>query len=78
MHMNSRKTILIWSAVFAAIGVLSLDYWRWDDPVQLGLLGMPSWIWYFVLLQLLLINAIGLFIKLVWRKASHNETLPDV
>jgi len=38
-------------ALFAILFVLSQDYWSWDDPVKLALLGLPRWVYVFALLQ---------------------------
>ena len=60
-----------WSAGFLALFALSLDYWRWDDEVALGVLGLPRWIFWLVALQTILAIAIGLFAR------SHATAVGD-
>lgn len=64
--MSPRGRRAIWSAIFLALFVLSLDYWRWDERVRFGPLGLPSWSLYFVALLVLLSGAIAVFARTDW------------
>ncbi len=68
-----RKSIrLAWTTIFVAMFLLSLDYWRWDEAVIIGLLGLPRWINYFVLLQLVLAGAVFLFSRTYWKDTDGS------
>ncbi len=68
-----RKPIrLTWTAIFVAMFLFSLDYQRWDEPVTIGLLGLPRWIYYFVFLQLLLAGAVFLFSRTYWKETDGS------
>ena len=67
---------LFWAGVFTLCFVLALDYWRWDAPVELCWLGFPSWMQYFIVIQVLLTILIGLFAKYGWKedaKKGYND-----
>ncbi len=69
----TRKSIrLTWTTVFVTMFLVSLDYWRWDEAVIIGLLGPPRWINYFVLLQLLLAGAVFLFSRTYWKDTDGS------
>ena len=59
---------LLWTGIFGGLFVLSLDYWAWDEAVQLSYGGFPSWLFYFVILQILLVFALALFARFFWKK----------
>ena len=54
---------ITWAVTFGLIFALSLDYWAWGRPVRLGLFGLPLWVYYFFLLQLVLAAALALFAR---------------
>ncbi len=64
--MIHRRKMLFWSSLFAGLSVLSLDYWWWGRPARLGLFGLPTWVFYFVLLQFALAVAVYLFARHAW------------
>ncbi|MCB0303770.1 MAG: hypothetical protein KDI38_08325 [Calditrichaeota bacterium] len=70
---KSNRQIIPWSLFFAALFILSLDYWNWDQPVGIGPLHLPVWIYGFILLQLLLAAGIYLFSRKFWREPSQSE-----
>ncbi len=73
-----RKPIrLAWTTIFVAMFLLSLDYWRWGELVTIGLLGLPRWIYYFVLLQLLLAGAVFLFSRTYWKDTDESKSERD-
>ncbi len=56
----SRRGCFGWAVVFAAFLALSVDWWRFGQPPSL-VLGLPSWVAYFVVLALLLAVAFDSF-----------------
>lgn len=66
--INKLGSTLLWTAIFGLLFVLSLDYWTWSDAVALSYGGFPSWLFYFVLLQILFVLALGLFARFFWKK----------
>lgn len=59
---------LFWWGLFTVLFLLSLDYWSWDNTVELSWLGLPAWVFYFVVLQLVLVLAIYLFARFYWKE----------
>ncbi|HIA36763.1 MAG TPA: hypothetical protein EYM84_09220 [Flavobacteriales bacterium] len=55
-----------WVASFMTIFLMALDYWAWDEVVSLSVKGLPAWIYYFVILQLILVLMIYTFSKYYW------------
>ena len=51
---------IVWLVVYFCLLILSLDYWRWGNEIQLTWLGLPQWLIYFVVLHLVLVVAIAL------------------
>ena len=43
---------IVWLLVFFFLLTLSMDFWRWSEPVELGWLGLPTWLGYFVALHI--------------------------
>ena len=70
--MIGKPIRLTWTTIFVAMFLFSLDYWRWDEPVTIGLLGLPRWIYYFVFLQLLLAGAVFLFSRTYWKDTDGS------
>lgn len=62
------KKGLFWLFAFVAIFLFSQDFWRWDDVVADSFLHIPSFIYYFILLQLILSCLLYLFSKHYWSK----------
>ncbi|HKK64842.1 MAG TPA: sodium:solute symporter family protein [Clostridia bacterium] len=55
-----QRSILAWTGIFGLFFLLGNDFWNWNrSPVLL--LGLPGWIWYFILLGILLSGAFALF-----------------
>ncbi len=75
--MNRRDTasMMRWTLAFAALFLLSLDFWWWDGPVKVGPLHLPQWIYYFVILQLGLAVAVHFFGRRHWSEEPDDE--PD-
>ncbi|MEM7106427.1 MAG: hypothetical protein AAF502_25085 [Bacteroidota bacterium] len=49
-----RRHWLTWTILFVFLFFMSMDFWRWDDPVSLGLYNFPGWLGYLVVLSLIL------------------------
>jgi len=65
-QLTNKK--LSWTAVFATFLFLSLDYWRWSEAVELGVFGFPTWLNYFVSLQIAFIVCLSIFAKFYWQE----------
>ena len=61
------KKSLIWFILFTILFMLSQDFWFWDLPVNLGILGLPTWLYWFFGIHLLLILVIYLFTRHFWK-----------
>lgn len=55
-----------------AIFLMALDYWAWDEMVSLSVKGLPKWIYYFVIIQLVLVFMIYTFSKYYWGKKEDK------
>ncbi len=71
--MSRRTRGIVWSIFFLLLFALSLDYWRWDEPVELIFLNLPGWTLHFVILQLIFALAILLFIRNYWNKEKDES-----
>src|SRR6056297_1893065 len=49
-----------WAGIFGLFFLLGNDFWNWNQSRAL-LLGLPGWIWYFILLGVLLSGAFALY-----------------
>ena len=74
MSTSNIRSVGFWAGVFGLLFLLSLDYWWWDGPVRFGPFGLPAWIYYFVLLQLLLALAVWRFGRRHWTPVGGDET----
>ncbi len=63
-----------WTIIFVVIFLLSQDFLFWKHPVTLGWLGLPGWIYWFVILQVVLVVALVAFAKTYW-KAEEGDQL---
>lgn len=66
--MNTKSKQILWAAVFAVLLLLSFDYWTWQNPVVLSWGGFPSWVFYFVVLQIVFVGVIWAFTKFYWKE----------
>lgn len=55
-----QRRNLAWAGIFGLFFLLGNDFWNWNQSQAL-LLGLPGWIWYFILLGVLLSGAFALF-----------------
>ncbi len=63
---RSRRTSIGWAAFFLGLLFLSIDFWAWDQGSP-TFFGFPSWIWYFLGLNILLVIGYYLFTRYYWR-----------
>lgn len=56
-----------WLFTFTVIFLLALDFWSWDQVISFSLFQLPSWIFYFLGLQLILTLALLLFAYKFWK-----------
>ena len=66
---ENRGGAWIWLGIFGVLFILSNDFWAWgsDKPI---LVGLPWWIWYFFGLNLLLVVAMIVFVKVFWKNEN--------
>ena len=64
--MRNRRDTFTWAFLFVVLTVLSLDYWWWGAATTLGVMGLPVWVFYFVLLQFALAAGVYFFSKHYW------------
>lgn len=62
-----------WFFCFTIIFLLSLDFWHWQTNDSMFLLYLPSWIFYFVGLQVILTCVIYIFALKFWETPSDLE-----
>lgn len=72
--MQGPLVRILWCVGCLVVFALSMDFWSWDKPVTRSLGGLPSWIFFFVGLQLLLALLIGGFVRWGWETAPPVET----
>lgn len=75
--MNIKESKIFWLIIFAVLFLLSLDFWNWGHDSSLGFLNIPSWIYYFGFLQIILAAAIFVFSKSYWRHSINKEKETD-
>lgn len=61
-----RDNPWVWTAIFGGLFALSMDFWSWETVQGPGWMGIPHFVWYFLVLQLLLAVALFFFAKFYW------------
>ena len=56
-----------WFFCFTLLFLLSLDFWAWEQDIEIGLWNLPVWIFYFVGLQISLAIALVVFTQKFWK-----------
>ena len=77
VNQNILKKPLTWFLIFGVLILLAMDFWTWDEPVVLGYLGIPTWVYRFMGLQLLFALAMWGFIKHIWIEKPDDRDPPD-
>ena len=60
--MSLNNSTWRWTGAFATLFLLSQDLWFWDAAIHLGPGNFPLRIYYFVLLQFLLVSFFSLIL----------------
>ncbi len=71
--MTTRRNTTLWTAFFVVLTLLSLDYWWWGAATRLSLLGLPTWIYYFVALQFVLAAGVFVFSRHYWVDEADDD-----
>ena len=71
--MTHRRNATLWTAFFVVLTLLSLDYWWWGAATRLSLLGLPTWIYYFVALQFVLAAGVFAFSRNYWVEEADDD-----
>jgi len=71
--MTNRRNTTLWTAFFIVLTLLSLDYWWWGAATRLSLLGLPTWIYYFVALQFALAAGVFVFSRHYWVDEADDD-----
>ena len=72
--MSLNNSTWRWTGAFAALFLFSQDLWFWDAAIHLGPGNFPLRIYYFVLLQFLLVVLLAVFVR---RLLRGHEGEPD-
>lgn len=64
--MDKLKSGPVWVTIFGLLFLLSMDFWLWSDEAVLSWLGLPSWVYYFILIQLVFAGCYYWFSALFW------------
>ena len=72
--MTRRRAAWMWAVIFLLLFALSMDFWWWDDAVTFGPFHLPTWLFYFIALQLLLAAAIEIFTHHFWRNDDAADS----
>jgi uncharacterized membrane protein len=75
--MPRLSTSVLWFGVFTALFLLSQDYWSWDEELILGLANYPTWLFYFIALQVILAILLAMFTLIHWGKTSTKGKNQD-
>jgi hypothetical protein len=62
----SNKNNIFWYLLFTLLLIFSLDFWGWNNSNPL-IIGLPLWIYYFIILTILTSVAFYIFSKYIWR-----------
>lgn len=62
-----KKRSILWALAFIFLFVLSQDFWGWNATIVLSLWSMPSWIYYFLAIDIMLVIVIWAFTKYFWK-----------
>jgi len=68
--MKIIQSSWFWLFCFTLIFFLSLDFWSWEQQVSFTWLYLPTWLFYLLGLQLVLIIALLAFSLTFWETLS--------
>ncbi|HAC65016.1 MAG TPA: hypothetical protein DCF68_16160 [Cyanothece sp. UBA12306] len=65
--MKILQNSQFWWISFTLMFFLSLDFWSWEQPINLSWLNLPSWVFYFLSLQIILTLSLIIFALKFWK-----------
>ncbi len=68
--MKILNTAYFWIFCFTVIFLSALDFWSWEPETSFSFLYLPTWVFYFFGLQVLLSLAIHVFSRTFWKTPS--------
>ncbi|MFK7906990.1 MAG: hypothetical protein AB8B69_17785 [Chitinophagales bacterium] len=68
MKTPTKLHTWLWIGFFAFLLLLSFDYWAWSNPIVLSWGAFPSWLYYFIGLQVAFVVTISFFTKFYWKE----------
>lgn len=71
--MKITKSSSLWLFGFTVLFFLALDFWSWGQSIVLSWLNFPSWMFYFIGLQIIFAIAVTIFSLTFWRSVSDEE-----
>ncbi|QUY44173.1 hypothetical protein [Acaryochloris marina] len=71
--MSALHRPYFWFFSFTILFLLSLDFWRWDQGISLSWFQLPSWLFYFVILQGGLVLAVAGVSSTLWQKTERDQ-----
>ncbi len=72
-NLNIFNSAYFWYFCFTVIFLLSLDFWSWKQTISFSILHLPTWVFYFIALQIILACAILIFSQTFWKTESKKE-----
>lgn len=73
--MKRTRDFLQWVLAFAAVFIMSLDFWSWQATNRPNVFGLPSWIYYYIILQIIFVILLMLFTVTFWRQKDQDDGL---
>lgn len=71
--MKRKQDLLMYILAFAGVFVLSLDFWSWHDTNRPNVFGLPSWIYYYILIQIIFVILLMLFTVTYWNQKDQDD-----
>ncbi|NEP09232.1 MAG: hypothetical protein F6K14_03110 [Symploca sp. SIO2C1] len=68
--MKIFQSSFFWFFCFTLIFFLSLDFWSWEQEISFSWFYLPTWLFYFIGLQIVLIIALLVFSLTFWETLS--------
>ncbi len=71
--MKIFQSSFFWFSCFTVFFILSLDFWSWEQEKEnyFSIFHLPSWVLYFVILQLFMAFALYMFAIHFWDNKSE-------
>ena len=68
--MKIFQSSFFWFFSFTLIFLLSLDFWSWEQTTSFSWFNLPTWLFYFTSLQIVLSLALLGFSLTFWKTSS--------